>query len=164
MSANEKIIIFVGDTKGVKPQHLQLLLRETQATLGGSYLRHAANIADEELVRENERLLTEAGVLNPPLITVCKSAEDEIARVVDSLVLQGKKDDQELYFIDNDPHCLVEAIKNSGCPGKSILSPATLLVLSSTGHFDYKDVATGIRVVSFPATPYRFPTHPTPDS
>lgn len=161
MAVNERVIIF-SDTRGMKPQHIKAAFEALAPTLEESYLKHDDTLSDEELIRETERLLTDAGISNPLHPLVCCSDEERIEKVVSQLEKRQNRD--EIYIVDRDPNGFVEAIKKSSCLQKDTLKSATLLVISSVYPFDYRDKDIGIRIVSFPNTLYRFPTHPTPAS
>lgn len=161
MADSERVLIF-GDTRGIKPQHLKAAVEALAPTLEGSYLKHDDTLPDEELVRETEQLFTDAGISDPPHPVICGSAEEKVKRVISCL--QERQTGKQLYIIDRDPNSFVETIRRNSCPQKDTLASATLLVVSSARPLNYQDMATGIRIISFPDTLYRFPTHPTPAS
>lgn len=112
---------------------------------------------------EAKQIAAAVDALQPVCSVIYRS---DPARMIQTLVdqLQTRPNGEDLYIIATDPKEVITGIKNSFCPQKTALTSATLLVVSSSGHpFGYSDRDTGMRVVSFPDTPCRFPIHPTPD-
>ncbi len=158
MAATERVIVF-GDTTGIKPKDIQTILEATHPTLVGIYPRHDEQLDDTVLTEEAEQTLINAGIPNPPHPVICSSTEELISNMAGQLPANNQS---QLYIVDRQPNLLIEGIRKS--PEKDLFRSATLLALPPANHIDYTDPETGVRVVSFPDTPYRFPTHPTPDS
>ena len=167
MALVEKVNIF-GDIEGIDAGRIGTFIEATGHLYGGSYPSRQECLSDEDLVRRTDTLLTGVGILNPYPVTLCNSVEERAAKILQACSLRRLENGEGLYWIiDRNPAFLVEAIKSLRDETdlqSDILRSTTLIHLGSTHIFDYSDKITGIRVVTFPPTPYRFPTHPTPAS
>lgn len=162
MSCAERVTIF-GDITDIKAEDIATFVRETNHSYGGSYPSCREGLADEEVIESTRELLAEAGILNPPPITPCRSAEEKAGRILQGCSLRMTQNGTGLYYvIDRDPDSLARAVRNSTSSHPDILSHITVIRLNPRQPYDYVDQDTGVRLVGL--SHYRFPTHPTPAS
>lgn len=162
----ERVTIF-GDLRDINIRSVTVFIEATNHLIGGGYPTREDDIPDGEVIGKTRKLLTEAGVPDSYPITLCSTSLERAEQILQACLLRREQNGLGLYWIiDRDPHSFVEAVKSfrdqSSLP-TDILNSTTIVDLISTS-VDYSDPTTGIRVVKFPQTPYRFPAHPTPAS
>lgn len=161
MPSKENVLI-LGDISSIPSECLKTVVTATQPQFINIYPKHSEGITDEELAVDTKKRLIAAGILTPPHLIICTDEEERATRIVGEL--PERRNGEHVYIVDQHPDELMNALKNNQDPKKEALRASTLLVVPASFHLDYQDPSTGIRVVSFPNTPYRFPTHPTPAS
>lgn len=163
----ERVNIF-GDISGINASDIRTFVEVTRHLYGGSYPNREKNLPDEEVKRKTSELLSEAGILDSSSITLCNSIEERATQILQDCNLRRMQNGVGLYWIiERDPQPFLEGVKSvkDGVDLQTgILNSITVVKLGSEQIFDRLDVVTGLRVVSFPSTLYRFPTHPMPAS
>src|SRR3989344_9067603 len=161
MNERERVTIF-GDVSYTPIAYIRRFMETTRHLYGGTYPSHQAGLPDEAVICRTRATLTEAGILDTSPIILCSSAEDRMRQILENCSLRRRKNGAGLYWIvDENPNSLTAAVRSirdqNDHEQAEILAVLTITKLNSTQMSDYRDIVTGIRVVTVPLL-YHVPT------
>lgn len=159
-------VTFFGNLKGIRLSQLNTFVRAASNLCGGAFPDRENGIADEEVLKQTQRLLTEAGIPNAHPVILCNSAEERAEKIMQECILQSQNGAKRYWIIENDPISLNRAfasmLKNNGLPQEEFLSATTVINLSLGKAYDYIDSGTGLRIASLSPLFGSYPVHPDP--